>query len=46
MAGSYARQVLDTVDIHFQTVATAVKMKEAACRVNKPRSIPQILTGI
>ena len=33
MAGGYARNVNDTVDIHFQTVATAIKMKEIACRV-------------
>jgi acetoin utilization deacetylase AcuC-like enzyme len=30
MAGGYARQVQDTVDIHFQTVAVAVKMSESA----------------
>jgi acetoin utilization deacetylase AcuC-like enzyme len=33
MAGGYARKVEDTVEIHFQTVATAVKVEGAACRV-------------
>ena len=32
MAGGYARQAQDTVDIHFQTVAAAVRLHKAACR--------------
>jgi acetoin utilization deacetylase AcuC-like enzyme len=29
MAGGYARQVQDTVDIHFQTIRTAVELHQS-----------------
>lgn len=34
MAGGYARQVQDTVDIHFQTVKTALEFQQNGCNLS------------
>lgn len=36
MAGGYSRRVVDTVDIHFQTVMTAVEIQQAIQASVKP----------